>query len=76
MLNRARQTGGVKRKDILVSVHMYAIQRVFAPGPLVVSPSAPANWECGCLCPHAKDDEVGPHEAASCVVLFYVRWAR
>lgn len=28
---------------------MHAIQLVFAPGPLVASPSAPTNWECGCL---------------------------
>lgn len=57
--------GGLKgRKFFSQSLHMYAIQLVFAPGPLVASPSAPANWECSsCLC--AKVLKVGAQAAAS-----------
>lgn len=55
--------GSVKRKEILSSVHMYAFQLVFAPGPLVASPSASTNRECGGR-PHAKLMKVGTQKPA------------
>lgn len=38
---------------------MYAIQLIFVPGPLVASPSAAANWECGCLSTCQSDESGG-----------------